>query len=383
MMEKKRNTGLFVVIGILIILVLILLVLFGVLIWKGMGQRGAQSGNSHASNSQISETQSSDDGAVADAKDARTQDSETNTTTEDLHFVQDGYEFTVPGMYDLTHTEETGVVVYDEDRFQMKIRVTEGSYEEVMSNPEEFTKAIVDAEGTIEQDMKETGMDGKKYAYYRANLQDQAMLVIYTAAPEEGKRIAGQIALLEENVVDEGMLQMFSFIASSAVATDQADSTKDDIVVEMAEKKPSSIAKEWVGESAMEFGGIKATHKIPENFYLEDRYEGSEYAAERYMMEEPYISVTCSLYDIPWYANVESYIDQNKHLDNTKMKTMDIDGHKVYYVVESFMSDEDEYQQIYAGCDLGEHQFYVVEAYMIGEDMELTMDTIREFLIVE
>ncbi|MBO5088879.1 MAG: hypothetical protein J6C01_09400, partial [Lachnospiraceae bacterium] len=216
-MEKKRNTGLFVVIGILIILVLILLVLFGVLIWKGMGQRGAQSGNSHASNSQISETQSSDDGAVADAKDARTQDSETNTTTEDLHFVQDGYEFTVPGMYDLTHTEETGVVVYDEDRFQMKIRVTEGSYEEVMSNPEEFTKAIVDAEGTIEQDMKETGMDGKKYAYYRANLQDQAMLVIYTAAPEEGKRIAGQIALLEENVVDEGMLQMFSFIASSAV----------------------------------------------------------------------------------------------------------------------------------------------------------------------
>ena len=154
-------------------------------------------------------------------------------------------------------------------------------------------------------------------------------------------------------------------------------------VVKMAEKKPSAIEMEWIGESAMEFGGVKTTHKIPENFYLEDSYEGSEYAAERYTMTDPYISVTCALYDIPWYANVESYIHESKHLDDTKIKTMKIEGHKVYYIEESFMNDEDEYQQIYAGIDLGEHQFYVVEAYVIGEDMELTTDVIREFLILE
>lgn len=373
MMEKKRNTGLFVVIGILIILVLILLILFGVLIWKGMEQRGVQSGNGHADNSQISSKQSN----------GNIEDAETENSIEDLHFVQSGYEFTVPGMYDLTHTEETGVVVYDEDAFQMKIGVVEGFYEEVVSNPEKFTKAIVDAEGTIEQDMKETGLDGKKYAYYRANLQGEAMLVIYTAAPEEGKRIAGQIALLGENVTDEGMLQMFSFIASSAIETDKEDSTKDDIVVEMAEKKPSSIEMKWIAESTMEFGDAKVTHKVPESFYIEDTYEGLEYVTERYYIPEPYVSVTCSLYDIPWYENVESYIEEYKHYNDTKIQTMKIEGKKVYYTVETVMNDDKMYQQIYAGCDLGEQQFYVIDAYVIGEDIELTMDMIQDFLVIE
>lgn len=362
-MEKKKNIGLFVIVGILVILLLVVVLLVGVLVWKGTEQRDGQGSNGQGSSTQTAQG--------------------TNVELEDLHFVQSGYEFTVPGMYDLTHTDETGVVVYDEDAFQMKIGVAEGSYEEVMSNPEEFTKAIIDAEGTIEQDMKETGLDGKKYAYYRANLQGEAMLVIYTAAPEEGKRIAGQIALLGENVTDEGMLQMFSFIVSSAVATDKADSTKDDIVVEMAKKKPSSIEREWISERTMEFGDAKVTHKIPADFFLDDAYDGSEYTAARYYMVEPRVDVTCTLFDIPWYENIEAYIEESKRLDDTKVQTMDIEGNKVYYIVEMIMTGDEKYQQIYAGCDLGEQQFYVVEADVSNEDIELTMDTIREFLVFE
>lgn len=361
-MEKKKNTGLFVVIGILILLMLVLVILLGVLVWKGIERKGDQ-GSNRQENTQVT--------------------GDTDVALEDLHFVQNGYRFSVPGKYELTYADKAGVVVLEENVFQMKLGVVDSAYEEVMNSPEEFTKVTVDAGGTIVQDMKETDIDGKKYAYYRATLQNEELLVIYTAAPDEGGRIAGQIALLGENVPDEDMLQMFASVASNAEATDQGDSTKDDIVVEMAEKKPSAIEMEWIGESAMEFGGVKTTHKIPENFYLEDSYEGSEYAAERYTMTDPYISVTCALYDIPWYANVESYIHESKHLDDTKIKTMKIEGHKVYYIEESFMNDEDEYQQIYAGIDLGEHQFYVVEAYVIGEDMELTTDVIREFLILE
>lgn len=362
-MEKKKNTGLFVVIGILILLVLVLMILFGVLVWKGVEARGGQDSSRQAGNTQVSDR--------------------TNTALEDLHFVQSGYEFTVPGQYELVYADKAGVVVFQESVFQMKMGVSDGTYEEVISGPEEFTQVTVDAGGVIEQDIKETELDGKQYAYYCAKLQDENMLVIYTAAPDEGKRIAGQIVLQGEDVADEDMMQMFASIAGSAVSTDKADSTKDDIVVEMAEKKPSSVSQEWIEESAMEFGGVKTTHKIPENFYLEDSYEGSEYAAERYTMMDPYISVTCMLYDIPWYANVESYIEDSKHLDDSKVKTMTIDGNKVYYIVESFKNDEDEYQQIYAGCDLGEHQFYVVDAYVIGEDMELSMDTIQKFLVLE
>ena len=362
-MDKKKNTGLFVVIGILILLVLVLVILFGVLLWKGIEKRGKQENNSQRESTQLN--------------------GEADGGLEDLHFIQNGYELIVPSEYELTYTDETGIVVCEDSVFQMKIGIVDSAYEEVMNNPEEFTKVTVDAGGSIVQDMKETEMDGKKYAYYRATLESDEMLVIYTTAPDKSQRIAGQIVMQGENVSDEDMLQMFASITSSATATDKADSTKDDIVAEMAEKKPSSISKEWIERSTMEFGGAKTTHKIPENFYLEDSYEGSEYAAERYTMTDPYVSVTCTLFDIPWYANVESYIEDSKHLDDTKMKTMTIDGNKVYYIIESFMNDEDEYQQIYAGCDLGEHQFYVVDAYVIGEDMELTMDTIREFLVLE
>ena len=362
-MEKKKNVGLLVVIGILILLVLILVTLFGVLVWKSIGQRKELGRSGQASSVQIN--RKDDD------------------TLEDLHFVQSGYEFTVPGNYALTYTDVTGTVVYQDDVFQMRIGIVDDSYEEVMKNPEEFTKVTVDAGGTIVQDMKETEMDSKKYAYYRATLQNEELLVIYTVAPDEGRRIAGQIALLGENVSDEDMLQMFASVAGSAKATDQADSTKDDIVVEMAEKKPSSIEMEWIAESTMQFGRAEITHKVPEKFYMEDTYEGLEYMTERYYMPEPYISVTCSLYDIPWYTNVEGYIEENKHFDDTKIQTMKIDGKKVYYVVETIMNDDKMLQQIYAGYDLGEQQFYVIDAYVIDEDMELTMDTIREFLVIE
>lgn len=362
-MEKKKNTGLFVVIGILILLVLVLVALFGVLAWKTLSKSGGTGRDTQISGSQTN-NQAQDDSA-------------------EMHFVLDGYEFAVPGDYDLTYTDATGTVVLKENVFQMKMAVVDNPYEEVMKNPQDFTQTTVDAGGSIVQDMTETEVDGNPYAYYRATLQGDAMLVIYTAAPDETQRIAGQIVLQGENVSDEDMLQMFAGIADSAEKTDKANSTKDDIVVEMAEKKPSSIEREWIGESGMEFGKAKATHKVPENFYLEDRYEGSEHTAERYTMSDPYISVTCSLFDIPWYENVEAYIEESKHLDDTKVKTMNIEGNKVYYIVESFMNDEDEYQQIYAGCDLGEEQFYVVEAYVIDEDMELTMDTIREFLVIE
>ncbi len=208
------------------------------------------------------------------------------------------------------------------------------------------------------------------------------MLVVYTAAPDAGQRIAGQIVLQTEEISRDDIIKMFANIAGSAVKTDKADSTKDDIVVEMADKKPSTVTREWKGSSSMQFGELKITHSVPENFYPDDSYDGMEYTAESYSTNKPYVDVKCSLFDIPWYANVESYIEENKHLNNTKVQTMNIDGKKVYYVIESFMNEDKTHQQIYAGFDLGKNQFYLVQAYAVGEDVELTMDTIREFLFV-
>ncbi|MBQ9984093.1 MAG: hypothetical protein IJP29_05840 [Lachnospiraceae bacterium] len=364
----EKNTGLFVTLGILVFLVLILAVLIGALAWQGKEKTDEQGQNNQTDSGHISSGQASN---------------EAQDTSEEMHFVLSGYEFVVPGNYDMTYADAVGTVIFKENIFQMKMAVVDNSYKEVMGNPQKFTQETVDAGGSIVQDMKETEIDEKKYAYYCTDLNGETMLVIYTAAPEEDQRIAGQIVLQGENVTDEDMLQIFAGIASSAEKTDKADSTKDDIVVEMAEKKPSSIEREWIAESAMQFGDAKATHKVPDNFFVDDTYEGAEYVAERYYMVEPRVDVTCSLFDIPWYDNVKDYIEKSKHLDDTKVQTMNIGGNKVYYIVETFVNGDETYQQIYAGCDLGEQQFYVVEAYVMDEDIELTMGVIREFLVLQ
>lgn len=370
-MDKKKHMGLFVVIGILIFLVLILVVLVGVLAWKSLSDLNTRD---------LTNEHSSEFEAIADDKDGLKKDENADEGAE-TKFVKSGYEFTVPGDYGLMYTDLTGTIVYMDDVFQMRMAIVDTSYEEVMKNPEDLTQGSVDAGATILQEVQEQELNGKKYAYYRADLDGGTLFVVYTAAPSGDKRLAGQIALEKEDVSDEDMLQMFSSIAGSAVETDQADSTMDDIVVQMAAKTQNEIHGEQREESSMQFGGAAITHKVAEGFWFADSFEGLEYAAERYYAEDPYIDVTCYLFEIPWYEGVEGYIEESKHLDDTKTETVEIEGKKVYYIVEQYKNGEKEYQDIYAGFDLGEQQFYVIHAYVSNEDMKLTIDTIREFLV--
>ena len=295
----------------------------------------------------------------------------------------DGYEFTLPKDYDLTYGDNIGPVVFKENIFQMRMSVLDDSYENVMKRSEELTQAMVDAGGTIVQDVKEIEDDGRKYAYYKATLQDDSMFVIYTATPDGSQRFAGQIVLLGEQTSDEFIIEMFSEITANSKKTEKKDSTKDDIVVERAKKKPSSIERTWIEENTIEFGKSKLTYQIPNNFFLEDEYEGSDYASQRYCMYEPYVNVECSLFENSWYENAQDYITKNKHLENAKVQTMNIEGKDVYYIEESFLHDGKEYQQIYAGYDVGDQSFFVVEGYDFNEESELTIDLIRDFLLME
>lgn len=375
-MEKKKHTGLFIVIGVLIFLALVVVALVGVLAWKSL---------TSLQDEKMSSQQSSESKEYV-TKDYSPEELEGYhlsdvTNGGETTFIKDGYVFTVPAEYDLTYTDLTGTIVYKDTVFQMKTVIVDTSYEEMMKNPELLTQGSVDAGGTILQDIQETEVDGKKYAYYRADLDGDQLFVVYTAAPDGGKRIAGQIALEQADVSDEDMLKMFASIAGGAVKTDQPDSTLDDIVVQMAAKTQNEIHGEQKEKSSMQFGGATITHKVAEGFWFADSFEGSEYVAERYYSEEPHIDITCYLFEIPWYEGVEGYIEESKHLDDTKTETMKIEGKKVYYIVEQYKNGEKEYQDIYAGFNLDEQQFYVIHAYVSNEDMKLTMDNIRDFLV--
>ncbi len=104
----------------------------------------------------------------------------------DMTFVKDGYQFTVPGIYDMVCADSIDVVIYVTDVFQMKIAVVDGSYDTVMENPDELSQALVDAGGTVTQEVQEMELLGTRYAYYKGEMSGDSMFVVYTAAPEVG-----------------------------------------------------------------------------------------------------------------------------------------------------------------------------------------------------
>lgn len=380
-MEKKNNTGLFVVIGVLIFLVLILIVLVGVLAFKGF--TGKKEDGKIGSNSSQTVVETDDKKESEDSFGEEIEgDDEFDVFAAEMKYVVGGYEFTVPGEYDMFYNEMIGPVVYMDDVFQMKTAVVETSYEEVMKDPASLTEKTIEAGGTILQDVKESELNGKKYAYFRMELAGDECFVVSTAAPDDSKRIAAQIAIEKDGVSDEDMLQVFSTIANSAVETDKPDSTYEDVDAQLSERTKSEIYGEAKEESRLKFGGKEITFKIPEGFYSEDSYEGSEYMTERFCTADPRMEVQCYFYESEWFDGVQGYLQASILLDDTKIESMEIEGRTVYYIIEKSMDEDSEVQRLYAGCDLGEKNFYVIDAMVIDEDIDLSMETIREFLIV-
>lgn len=387
-MEKKNRTGLFVVIGVLVFLLFVLVVLVGVLIWKGLSDLDTEQLTSQYSSELetiLGDVQEKKDRMDSDNSVGERENSSDGfeSFSSEMKYVVGGYEFTVPAEYDMFYSDTTGTVVYQDDVFLMKTAVVDTSYEEVMKNPESLTQASVDVGGTILKDIAETELNGKKYAYYRADLSGDECLVVYTQAPDSSKRIAGQIVLEDKGVSDEEMLQMFSLIAESAVGTDKPDSTYDDIAEQNSMKTRSESHGEMKEESTLKFGDCELTHKVPEGFYSEEGFEGSEYIAERFYTVEPRVDVTCYLYDAEWFAGAQGYVENSKLLDNTRIETMEVEGKTIYYVVEKSMNENKEVQQIVAGFDLGDNRFYAIVAYVSDEDIDLSMETVREFLVVK
>ncbi len=123
-MEKKKNTGLLVTVGLLLVLIMVVVILFGALLWNGIAKKGERERGSQTS-SQMSKQENAD--------------------LKEMHFVQSGYEFTVPADCNMTYADATGIIIYQENAFQMKMAVVDNPYEDVMANPESFTQTTVDA----------------------------------------------------------------------------------------------------------------------------------------------------------------------------------------------------------------------------------------------
>lgn len=233
-MEKRDNKGLFVVISILIVIIVILIILVGVLLFRNIIGRREMPEQSVQTTEEKKVTASKATGKEDDLFENE-MDGDTDLTSDSgagITFVIDGFKMTIPSDYSCTYAEGIGPVVYMDDVFQMKTAILEDSMEEVLKEPSALTEKTLAAGGEVLQDVKETEIDGRQYAYFLADLQGDKCMVAYTQAADTDKRIGGQIVIESDSLTDEDLLQMFASITTTAKETDEPNSTMEDIMAQ-------------------------------------------------------------------------------------------------------------------------------------------------------
>lgn len=318
----------------------------------------------------------------------KADEAEEKKETGEYEIVLDGYKFTVPSTYSCVIVEDIGPIIYIDDVFNMKLVVKDGSYEEDMKNPDSLLEKTIEAGGEITQDVKETELNGKKYAYFRMVLDGNEQFVVVTAATDKEQRFGGQILILSDEVTDKELLNVFDEIVTTAVVTDEKNTTEE----ELSEQEYENNIGEKKEKSALIYRGKTVNYKVTEGFY--SVYESTEdglYASENFIAKDNSVWVDTMLMEndktgrddviLDW-ESAQSYIEAESSGEYT-VETIEIDGYEFYYIVESYEHKGSLFQRIYAACDVGGTNIYAISATAIDWDGTLTLDTIKEFLSIK
>ena len=387
MNETGISKGTKLLIGILIALILVLVVLVGILLLGKKEEK--QGGTGNAGPFVVDGSKKTDAGDNTADIFGRELEKKSSEAGNGITMVIDGFKFYVPADYSCFYAEGVGPVVYLDDVFQMKTVVRDNSYEESMKDPEALMSKAIEAGGEILQDIKETELDGKKYAYFLVNLSGGKCFVGYTQAADTDKRFGGQIVIESDSLTDEDLLHIFADITSTAQATDEPDSTLDDIAEQSAKANQSASMGEKKEESTLSVAADTITFLVPEGFYSQGVNDWESSQSESFASEGYAIYVDCSLNAADAFVeSAMNYIENARDWmfdsikDQVKIQTMDIEGNTCYYVVAHYDFEGQDYQQIYAACDVGEgNAYYSVQASAIDEEVELSMETVKEFFI--
>lgn len=388
-MEKKK-TGFIAAISVLSVIVCVLV---GIVVFLIVDRNNGNGSNTVLQKKESGENKES--GGSEIFKNKISDGDDEDEQSGEYKVVLDGYKFTVPSPYSCMIVDGIGTIIYMDDIFQMKLVIRDGSYEKTMKNPNSLTEATVEAGGKVTQDVKETQINGQKYAYFRIDLDGAQQFVVITQALDKEQRFGGQIAVLSEEATDKDLLNVFAEIISSAVETDEPDTTEEDL---LEQKRKMSIG-EKKKESTLSYGGNTITYKVPGKFYSEGQHkEEGFYAVEDFVTEDRAVEVQTMLMQnsnasadgeeaiLDW-ENAKQYIEAESHKDETydvsDIKTVKKNGYEFYYVIIKYEYKDVSYQKLYAGCDIGDDGIYVINATASDWKETLTLDTIEEFLSVE
>lgn len=309
-------------------------------------------------------------------------DSRTDFNNAEIRIVVDGVKVTIPKDFFSTVLPDVGPVVSLDEVFQMKLAVKEINYSDAMKHPDERMQGACEAGGKITKELEETEINGKKYGYFCYTLDGDSCMVIYTEAPVQNKCFCSQAVLENEMVKAEDILNSFALVAENAVETDEANTTYDDI---MEQQRIANLGEKR-NESTIKLGGMEITHKVADGFYYDTDLETDEVSEdeewgitfEDYRSEDK-VQVECELHGTMSDAKQEIE-DINEYSNGSNgVKTTEINGYTVYYVMERYEHDAMDVQKVTGACTLKNGGMFKVNLWVHDTDVNYTFDSIAKF----
>lgn len=294
-----------------------------------------------------------------------------------------GFQVQIPGEYGCFIDEVKGPVVYRDDLFVLLFLVRDVSYEERMKEPEKLMDGAIDSGGTITKEIEEVKIDGKPYAYFTYTNDGDRFLVVYTAAADSDKRLNAQILIQSEEITDEEVLKRWAAIASTAVETDEPDTTQDDL---------DGSGWGWTGvdtgeekeESTLEYKGNAVTFKVEPGYYSTYTDSDETWALEYFSNGD--IELECYLKPDEYGGGAEYNIQLEAGFtmdEDAAVETVKVGDHTFYYMIFRYAYNDSDFQRIEAACDIGDGYIYQVSLCAIDHDKEIQTDDIKSFLTVK
>lgn len=379
--EKTSKKG--IIIAAIAAMVVLDIVVIGFVAFHFLGQNKDNKKLSKKETKTVAttETKLAKDGAksILDDMEVDEEDWEADDNIE-LQLVVDGVKVWVPKEYYCFISPVVGPVVESEDVFQMKLVVKEDSYDKNMQDPKTRMEGVTDAGGTIKQEIEEEVINGKAYSYFLYELEGDDGMVIFTDAPSQSETFCAQCALETEDYML--VLNAFAKIAETAVVTDEANTTNDDLI----EQESEANIGEKRTENTLTFSDKSVTYQVPSGFYYEMEYEDDEYSVQEYTTHDYDVSVKCQLSVEGIYGgNAKDYADYEVEFYNVaedgeiSVESVEINGYTCYYVIEKYEDEENGFQKLYAACDLKTGELYTVEVIVFEADEDIVFDTYEKF----
>lgn len=294
--------------------------------------------------------------------------------------VIDGFKITIPEEYNYW-IDDKGLMIADEN-LSWKIRyvVREDSYESKMQNPEELMSGVVNKGLNITEPIKEIEINSKKYAYFTYEENNEKLLVAYTSANNE-KRFGINASGSGEDYASN-LLNIFDQIASTAVETDEPNTTTEE-AIESNMELPGT-AEEF---GSLTLKGVTAKYSVPVTFYSTDKVEEDYFTYEGFTTADSKISASYSLVDFLGYDNVEEYlysvanskaINENENFQISEIQTFN----NVKYITVQYTHNNYPWKLLFAACELSNGYVLKFDAQTLYENKQLTIDTVKDFFYI-